>query len=169
MLHNISWGQFFTVSAGCLIAYYIGLGCIYYRWELLALVSGQRKLVTPPVRVTKNDASRSFSPLPEEEEDDLGGSFAADTAGVLGLNPDKERELTNDADCLIEELADLFYVCRWEEWTKAELVPLLKKKLRQYPQFGGSSFVPTFQSYIIDRAREECNMTFSVEEIKALW
>ncbi|MBW8683453.1 hypothetical protein [Chitinophaga rhizophila] len=160
MLHHVSWGQFFYISSALLASYYIAIGLLYYRLELLAIVKGSKKV---------DSISR---PMPAPSLAVVGNSNYMDDEELefsAGDLDDRERQLFNDADSLNDELADLFYACKCEEWTKVELVPLIQKKLRQYPHFANSSFAPSFISYIVDKAQEDCEMLFTHDEIKQLW
>jgi len=166
MLTNVSWGQFLSLSAGAFAIYYLGIGLTCYRLELAGVLKGQKKSADP--RAPKAPATVNFSPLAlsedEEEDDEEGYGLSLTNSG-----PDDEQALYDDADSLTTDLADLFYVCRCEEWEKTELESLLRKKLSQYPALAKSSLAPSFVGYIVDKAKEECSMEFTESEIKALW
>lgn len=160
MLHHVSWGQFFYLSSALLASYYLAIALLYYRLELFSIVKSNKKVhgISRPMPAPAVAPGSGISYVDEEELEFSAGDI-----------DDKERQLFNDADSLNDELADLFYVCKCEEWTKAELIPLIQKKLRQYPHFAQSSFAPSFISYIVDKAHEDCDMALSHQEIKELW
>jgi len=140
MLQSVSWPTFFLVIAFILTGYYMVIGYLYYRSDLLAVL---RQLTRP------------------------GKPGLVEGAGP-GIRMDQQGEHAALMDHFTDELKAL--TMAWGQGcNKNEIMFGLGKLLRKFPHLKDSSLEEQVNTLIITECRKNCSVTIDQTETKVLW
>ena len=143
MIKQVTWAEYFTYLATGLAIYYAIVLFLYYRGDLLQLLSGRRKLV-----IAK----------PQGDEPGLISNTSSDIAA------EGNEAMFGQANQLISELKEVFQ----NDFIKEELIMALQVKLREYPALKETPFKISINNYI-ERESEKCSIRLSEEDLRVLW
>ena len=139
MLNAVSWTQFLEGIGGLGIVYYAGVILLYYKQELKGLLVKKQ--------------------LPEK--------------GIPGIhapaNEPLDRALMGDVHDLMQELNGVFAEAQKNKYINNELLYALQLMLRKYPHIKATHFGLPINHYISDTAASHCAISFSEDELEALW
>jgi hypothetical protein len=88
MLNSISWGQYISAIVVALVCYYVCVGYMFFRWELLALIgikkveSGIRAI--PTAEIKKHFTAGNHTDYLPKENAITGQPFLDELAAYLG-------------------------------------------------------------------------------------
>jgi len=143
MIKQISWTEYFTFLATGLLIYYAVVLFLYYRGDLVQLLSVKRKLV-----------------IAKPQGDDPG------LISISSSDPSAEgnEAMFGQANQLISELKIVFQ----NDFIKEELIMALQVKLREYPALRETPFRISVNNYI-ERESEKRSIRLSEEDLRVLW
>ena len=146
MFSKISWHSFILTIVILLIVYYIIIGILYYRNDILRLLKeGFRiKAFQNPVADTR------LSALTEKT--------------VKG-----DPSLFNQVHELMDELKNIFLEAASQNFHKEELLMALQSKLKNYRNLKTTPFQTAINNHISQTASSICNTTFEDSELRQLW
>ncbi len=146
MFKNISWPSFITAIAVLVIVYYIIIGFLYFRADILRLFREgiNRKPLKSPL------ANTGLSNLTEKQ--------------AKG-----DPSLFNQVHELMEELKELFFNAAAQSYPKEELLTALQSKLKQYSHLKDTPFQAAISNQISQTASYVCHETFDDTDIRRLW
>jgi hypothetical protein len=140
MLQQVSWQTFLTAIASILIGYYVVIGYLYYRGDLLAKF---RQLARPG----KPGLQANAGPGIQMEEHREHGALMAGFMGEL-----KALTTASGHGC-----------------NKNELLFALGRLLDKYAPLKESSLKEEINTLIMDECRENCSLSIDQTEMKVLW
>jgi hypothetical protein len=139
MLQSISWQTFFTFIAVTLIGYYMVIGYLYYRGDLLAVF---RQL------------ARTGKP----------GFLPAAGPGIPGDNTATPAQLSSFHDEL-----KAYTTASGTSCNRSEFFYGLGKLLHKYHALKQTGFSENINAVIIAECLENCNVSIDRSEIEVLW
>ncbi len=139
MLNAVSWAQFLEGVAGLGIVYYAGVILLYYKQELKELFTKKH--------------------LPEKGIPDI----------YAEANEPLDRTLMSEVHDLMQEVNGVFSEAQKNKYINKELLYALQRVLRKYPHIKNTHFNLSINHYISDTAASHCAISFSEDELDALW
>ncbi|MEP7372318.1 MAG: hypothetical protein ABI675_02945 [Chitinophagaceae bacterium] len=149
MIKQVSWADYWSVVAAVCAVYYLAIILLFYKKELIEIVSGKRRLFQTPA------ASATRSPQPAGHQ-----SSPSDDVNIT-----PEEKLFGLTNQLMQEINPVF----GNEYVKGELMTALKTVLRKYTQLKGTAFQISVNNYIEMESENQCSVTLSEGELKELW
>lgn len=146
MIKQVSWTEYFTVVAVLCAAYYVVIVLLYYRKEVIDFFSGRRMLP-------------GTAAAPSTSSPDPAGNYNTRTETT------PEEKLFGLTNQLMQELNPVF----GNEYVKGELMTALKVILRKYSMLKGTAFQVSVNNYIQMESENQCSVTLSEQELRALW
>ena len=144
MLKGITWTDYFTAAVILVTLWYLGVGLIYYRREVLDLFSGKTKI---RLRKNKNQIKGDGHEEPDQE---AGDSFE-----------ELEATVTDIRHSILEEAG--------KEASKEQLLRQLQDRLANYGGLRRPAFRIAINNFIVQHAQNICGVSFSEEELEAAW
>lgn len=146
MLHNISWGQFLTLTGTLMTVYYLYIIVAYFRKDIKALITKR-----------------------------AGGKPATMPAATIN-GPDLPPPGTNTYDThittvheLMDGLNNVFKKCASQDFQKPELMMAVQLKLGDYQQLKGTPFQVSVNNQIETEALSKCGIRLEENDLKSLW
>lgn len=139
LLKNITWTQYLLITAGLITVYYIAIALLFYRTELLQALKG----------ATKNQ-------------------YQAGEQGDENLPDQYNGELMDDLEGTVEDIAHRILV-PGTKVTKPELLRQLKERVANFGGLSRPGYRYALNHFIIDKAKENCGVDFSEEELEEEW
>lgn len=139
MLNAVSWTQFLLGIAGLGIAYYAGVILLYYKQELKGLLIKK-----------------------QQPENGIQGIHAA-------ANEPLDGALMGEVHDLMQEVNGVFAEAQKNKYINNELLYALQRVLRKYPDIKDTHFGLSVNHYISDTAASHCAISFSQDELDAMW
>lgn len=143
MIKQVTWAEYFTFLSIGLIIYYAAVLLLYYRGDLVQLMTGKRKLA-----IAK----------PRGEEPGLNNVNSSDPG------TEENEALFGQANRLMSELKEVFQ----NDFIREELVMALQLKLREYSALKETPFRISINNYI-ERESEKRSIRLSEEDLRVLW
>jgi hypothetical protein len=139
MITAISWKQYLEGIAGLGIVYYAGVVLLYYKQELKGLFVQKQ--------------------LPEK--------------GILGIHSAAseplDRRLMSEVHDLMQEINMAFKEAEKNKYIDKELFYALQLVLRKYRDIQSTHFGISINNYISDTAASHCSISFTEDDLNALW
>jgi hypothetical protein len=140
----ISWQQYFLFIGCATAAYYITIGLLYYRGEILYFLS-TKKIFPQALPLSSN------SPVVSE------------------FNSDEKQGLMPYVHDLVNELQHTLSTSGRKRLIKEELIMSLQLLLKKYGMLNDTLFVQSINKFIESEAENSCSIHFNEQELKSLW
>ncbi|MEO6729816.1 MAG: hypothetical protein ABIN01_01270 [Ferruginibacter sp.] len=140
MLNNISWAGYVKSIALIILVYYTTVFILYYRVEILRLISKKRLVSIQGHAVNTGDQIAASDP-----------------------------ELFPVVHLLMGELQQLLHQTALLSNSKPVLVDQLEKILTSHQGLAHTAFIPAINKFLIEESSKQCFIHFSEEEVSALW
>ena len=141
MFKNISWHSFITAIVVLVIVYYIIVGVLYFKGDVL--------------RLLKEGIKRKSPNQPEP--------FSADSGSK------SDSVLFSSVHELMAEFNNLFITASSQGYPKEELVTALQFKLKAYTHLKGTNFEDAIDSHIIQTSSSMCSIKLDENDMKRIW
>lgn len=146
MLHFISWSQFGYWITITLIVYYLIVGSLFFRSELVNLVN------RPPKHQGLEDRN---SPIVQEP-----------SPTHLAMQPEIPFAQVHD---LLENLKAVFNQIAHAGSTKDALIDAVAAKLKPLPELNNSDMREDIDMHIKLEAKDKCKIDLSDEDLQEIW
>ena len=150
MIKQVSWADYATALGVIVTLYYIAVIFLYYRNDVLKLLSGKSKLAR-----AGQFTSESIPASPP-----VGNPADSERNAVSN-----EQRLFESTNLLLSELSPLFE----KEYIKEELIMALQVQLRKYPELKNTTYQISINNYIEMESENKCSVTLSEHELRGLW
>lgn len=169
MLEQFTWQQFMICITGTSAVYYAALGLLYYRHELNALFSGNRR------------RSVSESEYQHEIDDDalLGNSteeeyFTSSSMEDIHfpsdeLTTDHQELLLGRIPDLLEELNTLISITAETDESKEEFLSLFQHTIFKYNATSGSIFRDEINTQVLESSAGKFSFSLTGEDLNKCW
>lgn len=180
MFTNISWGVFIGIFSAALIIYYIVIGTVYYRQELLAIILGKKNRIQPQVLSEAIQQPQPVMGNAVNDDTDYVARFRQAQQNITTERKTKDIEeqeaaghtetaLIGQAAVLTEGIATLFQIVEDAGATKENITSLFPSLLRQYPQIAESNYKAKISAHIYEVCNKQYNIGITEDEVNGLW
>jgi len=154
---SLTWANYALIAGACLAGYYIVIGFVYYRKDLLQRLRPKREPVSYPHKqaVVGNSYQSNLS---------SNTSGSDDTGSVEGKQQDTQPTIED----FMDEVYAFTETCG-NNITKEDLGVSLRNILQKYPSLTGSSLRNVLAGVIATASETNCSIQWREDELNELW
>lgn len=143
----ISWSVYFTTIAIALIFYYMVIGYLYYRKEIITAFNNNVQFNS----VTGNPLKHIPGEVKENNQTDISANI-----------PLQVQSFTDEVKACLQEAGS-------NDYTKEDILNLLQRLVLKYPFIKDSVYKLSLEQFIINECETHCAVSFSEEEVSVIW
>jgi len=156
MFTQISWSNYITVVALLLAGYYLIIGYLYYRSDILNLLLGRKIIQFGNTSLTATQTDPLHKPVLRFNKAHVENAF-------------EKQNLFPAVQSLSDEIQAFLNEAGRNKLNKEDVLPPLQLLLAKYPILKDSSFQESMQNIIETECIANCSIHLSEEDLNKLW
>lgn len=157
---SLTWADYALITGTCLIGYYLVIGVVYYRKDLLRILQSKKE----PVSYARNQQPASTV------ENSYPSSLLSNTSGLdnVGIVDDELPDAHPNVQDFVDEIQAYTQACG-EAVSREALLIHLRSILHKYPSLINSSLRSVLAGIIATASENNCSIPVREEELNEWW